>query len=143
MKANLLIVVVVVAMTACTDLGTDLSGASVPIPENSSAAEAKLLLVGKWEWVKSVGSSFNPNQVFTPESEGYTRQLWFSQDGRVAVYRNNVRLKTISYEVVPYGGLGGSFLCLIMGDCANTRSALTAASWASTADQSTAGQSCT
>jgi hypothetical protein len=107
------VLLMILALAGCSDLGTDLTGPAMTIPRNTSVAQAKLLIVGQWEWVKSVGDSFSSQHVRTPASEGHTRQLRFSQDGTVGIYRDHVLVNTVSFDIVEED-VTGIYLTLIM-----------------------------
>jgi len=46
-----------------------------------------------------VSSGLGPEVEYTPHSEGYTRQLRFSQNGSVEMYRNNALIGTTAFAV--------------------------------------------
>ena len=58
--------------------------------------DALALATGHWEWEKTV-LGFSPLQ--TPTTVGFTRQLTFGADGRVAILHNQKQAKTADYTL--------------------------------------------
>ena len=93
------LIISLLTCSACTDSGVEYAPWGFAIPENTSLVQANLLIVGEWEWVKTVSSGLGPEVEYTPHSEGYTHQLRFSQNGSVEMYRNNALIGTTTFAV--------------------------------------------
>lgn len=64
----------------------------------SSPTEAERLgLVGRWEWVRATGGIAGVER--TPDSEGFTRQLRFFDDGSVELRRDRVLQVRTDYDI--------------------------------------------
>jgi hypothetical protein len=63
-------------------------------------AQARILIVGEWEWLKSIEVPLSSQYIHTPESDGHTRQLRFSHDGTVGIYKDHVLMGTVEYDIV-------------------------------------------
>ena len=66
----------------------------MPIPEISSLSVANELIIGHWEWLKSVG-----NTLRTPESAGYTSHMVFGPNGTVDLYINNQLVNSTTFAI--------------------------------------------
>jgi len=53
------------------------------------------LIVGKWEWVKSVSPW--TGQVSNPQTAGYSMTLEFTSDGIMKVYKNDTLSNSTNY----------------------------------------------
>ena len=75
-------------LIACTDSGTDADNWLFPIPRNASVAEAHNLLVGQWEWIKTLTAD-TAGYGNTAESSGRTEQIKFGNDSIASIFRNH------------------------------------------------------
>ena len=99
MKPRAIVLASMILMLSCSDSGTDLGGWYMPIPEISSLPVANELIIGHWEWLKSVGNSFDPLVVRTPESAGYTSHMVFHPNGTVDLYFNNQLVNSTTFAI--------------------------------------------
>ena len=108
------LIISLLTCSACTDSGVEYAPWGFAIPENTSLVQANLLIVGEWEWVKTVSSGLGPEVEYTPHSEGYTHQLRFFQSGSVEMYRNNALIGTTTFAI-DSGYYSRSFTLVIAG----------------------------
>lgn len=98
MKAKIFLSIL---LSAITTLGCSSPFENVPfnVPPNPSLDQATLLIIGKWDWDKSVSNSTGPTIEYTPVSVGYTRQLRFFEDGTLQFFKNDSLTKTSTFKV--------------------------------------------
>ena len=114
MKTQGMLVVSLVTFLGCSDAGVDWI---FPIPENASVSQANQLILGQWEWVKSLSNSTGPTLEYTPRLAGYTRQMEFLQNGVVNLYRNDSLTGTATFSID--SGTYSSSLTLVLDGNAN------------------------
>jgi hypothetical protein len=76
----------------------------MPIPEISSLSVANELIIGHWEWLKSVGNSIDASAVRMPESAGYTSHMVFHPNGTVDLYINNQLVNSTTFAIKSQDG---------------------------------------
>ena len=76
---------------------------TVSVPCNKPTNDitlAKSLVLGKWEWVSELSPSRGRSfELKTPQTEGYTRQLYAYPD-KLEYYKNNVFQDRYQYDFV-------------------------------------------
>lgn len=55
-------------------------------------------LIGKWKWIQTTGGFAGVN--ITPETEGFTRTLVFSEDGHYKFIKNDSVTEEGTYEII-------------------------------------------
>jgi hypothetical protein len=58
------------------------------------------LIIGKWDWVESVTA--RGGLVSTPQTEGYSMLLEFTDDGLMTRYQNDTLLDFTNYSIETY-----------------------------------------
>lgn len=99
MRCPGMILVSLLTFLGCSDSGVEIPNWIFPIPENRSTSEANQLILGHWEWLKSLSNSTGPTVEWTPSSLGYTRQMRFSENGLVDFYRNDSLIGTTAFRI--------------------------------------------
>ena len=67
-----------------------------------SQTNLEQLILGTWDWkctILHARGARPPNNRSTPESEGYTQQQRFLEDGQVETYRNGELTETLPYRI--------------------------------------------
>ena len=91
-RAGLVLVALLAFVAACSD--PDPAG-----PEGQNDHEFVELLYGTWDWTYAVGGI--AGVTLTPASEGFTRQVVFSEPNRVEMYRDGVLEISTTFEFIP------------------------------------------
>lgn len=55
-------------------------------------------IINTWVWEKSVGGLNNP-YTSTPETIGFKKKIVFTNQGKVITYKNDIEIRTSSYEI--------------------------------------------
>jgi len=102
-------ILIAVLFVSCSDQGVvehRISDPDFKVPVNKSAEEARGLIIGDWDWYKSISWSRPDKYTSTPQTEGYTRQMEFLADGRVKIYRNEILERTLTYSIDSLSAIG-------------------------------------
>lgn len=70
--------------------------------DSLSVDEIKELLFGNWEWTHSRIMSRNlhpPNNIISPNTSGFTKQLFFDTNDTVTYYKSNIKTEVFAYDV--------------------------------------------
>lgn len=55
-------------------------------------------IINTWVWEKSIGG-VNNSYTATPKTAGYKKKIVFTNQGKVITYKNDIEIRTSSYEI--------------------------------------------
>jgi hypothetical protein len=56
------------------------------------------LIIGKWEWVKTIDNQYS-KQISNPQTSGFSRTLEFLNNGKMIEYKNDTLIQTSVYSI--------------------------------------------
>jgi hypothetical protein len=93
LRINIIYFFSTILLISCSDLGTNTNDTIIPIPKNRSVAEAQQLIVGHWEWVRTIDNGT------TPWDDGLRIHIEFTARREAHLYRSDTIFSSASYFI--------------------------------------------